>query len=74
MLTLDNIKEAIKLAELDVDLTKLTENSSLSELGLDSLDIFNFLLELEEITGKKVEDEDIEKLISIPKILEFYNS
>jgi acyl carrier protein len=34
--------------------------TSLEELGLDSLDVVNFLYTLEETTGVKIPDEDID--------------
>lgn len=38
----------------------LSGNSSINEIGIDSLDVINFLYTLEEHTGVKILDEDID--------------
>lgn len=38
----------------------LSGNSSINEIGIDSLDTINFLYTLEERTGVKILDEDID--------------
>jgi acyl carrier protein len=37
----------------------LSADSILTELGIDSLDVINFLFTIEEATGVKISDEDI---------------
>ena len=43
-------------------------------LGIDSLDVFNVLLEIEALTGIKVPDADVEKLTSARAVLNYFNS
>ena len=38
----------------------LAASTNVKEIGLDSLDFINFLYTLEETTGVKIPDEDIE--------------
>lgn len=75
MLTEKKIIEVINSLELDVELNpeNTSPDDSLRSLGIDSLDVFNILVELEEITGRKVPDSDVEKLTSIKKIEEYFS-
>ena len=74
MLTIGQIASALEKADVqaEADLEQ-HKDATFAELGLDSLDIFNLLLELETITGKSVPDEDIDNIGSINDILAFYN-
>ena len=47
--------------------------ASLKSLGIDSLDVFNVLVELEGVTGKKVPDEDVEKLSTIQRLADYFS-
>ena len=42
-------------------------------LGIDSLDIFNILVDLEALTGKRVPDEDVEKLSTLGDLLNYFS-
>lgn len=48
-------------------------DAKLKSLGVDSLDIFNVLVELENATGKKVPDEDVEKLTTIRSLIDYFS-
>lgn len=56
--TIDIIIVTLK-EKLGDKLPVVTPDSDINELGLDSLDIINFLFSVEEKTGVKVPDEDI---------------
>ncbi|WP_067865097.1 acyl carrier protein [Neptuniibacter marinus] len=45
-----------------------------SQIGLDSLDMFNVFIELQDATGKEFSDDIVENLVSISTIVEFLNS
>ena len=45
-----------------------------NEIGLDSLDVYNFLSEIEVELGKIVRDEDFERINSLNDVLTFLNS
>lgn len=72
MITEQQVKDAIIAAGIDVDVSAITRNDNLGEHGIDSLDFFNLFLELEDIGGKKVPDEDVDKMNSIDAIIQFY--
>ena len=63
------IEEIMQNAGLAVDLqSPIPTNEEFSELGLDSLDVFNIFIELESQAGIQVPDSDIEKLQTIDNI------
>ena len=69
MLSKTQIEEIMQNAGLAVDLqSPIPTNEEFSELGLDSLDVFNIFIELESQAGIKVPDSDIEKLQTIDNI------
>lgn len=74
MLKIEDIKIALKKVDIEVEVS-LEDNlgTSFENLGLDSLDLFNLFLELESITGKGVADEDIDSLLTISDILNYYH-
>ena len=47
---------------------------SFETLGLDSLDIIEIVMELEEQFGIEIDDEDAEKLSSIDEVAEYVHS
>ncbi len=75
MLTEQQVINVINNMGLDVNLD--AENTSTDEsfrsLGIDSLDVFNLLIEVETLTGRNVPDGDVEQLTSIKKIVKYYS-
>jgi len=74
LLTKEQIITIINKLELGFQLDPETAlaDATLKSLGIDSLDKFNLLLELEAATGKKVPDSDIEKLSTINAIRAYF--
>lgn len=64
------IKEAGVLAEITPEKIPL----SFKTLGIDSLDMFNILMQIEEKYQVKIPDGDIEKLSSIEALLRYLNA
>lgn len=63
--------EIIKKAlEPKVKNKEITENSTFKELGLDSLDLVEVVLEVEELLHYKFEDEDLINFKSIKDVLD----
>jgi acyl carrier protein len=58
----------------DEVLSKLGRSSSLLEAGVDSLDMANLLLIVEERYGLKIPDEEALQLNSVASILKLLNS
>jgi len=73
MLTEQQIKDAMKKSGVSADIDSLSADDIFTENGLDSLDLFNLFVELENVTGKEVPDDDVESLNSINDILKYFN-
>lgn len=58
------VSSGLKIGEADHDRT-------LSEIGIDSLDLSGLLLEIEEKFNIKIPDQDIARLETIDKIVEY---
>ena len=73
MLSKPQIEEAILNAGLAVDLpSPIPTNEAFSDLGMDSLDIYNVFVELEVLTGIQVPDNDIGDLQTIDSIHKYF--
>ena len=71
--SIDEIKKIVANTAAEVDVENLTEADSLTGAGVDSLDLFNILLEVEEEFGVKFPEDDTESFASIGEILAFVN-
>mgnify|MGYP000359443671 FL=1 len=74
MITEEQVIEMInKTLEMNLDLKTTPRDETLKTLGIDSLDFYNVLVELEDLTSKKVLDEDLEKMLTINAITKYFN-
>lgn len=63
--TFDKVKSIIA-ERLSVDESKITEGSSfIEDLGADSLDTVELIMQLEEAFGIQIPDEDAEKISTV---------
>ena len=63
--TFDKVKSIIA-ERLSVDESKVTEGSSfIEDLGADSLDTVELIMQLEEAFGIQIPDEDAEKIATV---------
>ncbi|MDU9404600.1 acyl carrier protein [Pseudomonas sp. zfem004] len=71
----DKVKELLKEAGVSVDVSTITDNDqSLREVyGLDSLDMFNVLLEIQAYTGREVPESDIEGLRTVNDFVAYFS-
>lgn len=67
-------KIVIAMLEKNVDGLRMTEDqmdSTLTDLGVDSLDVMLFLMDVDAAAGVTISDEDAEHLDTPAKIVEF---
>ena len=60
----------IKILSSRVDVSKLTETDPLTSLGLDSLDLVEIMLEIEEAAGIEFEDDKIAAVKTVKDVLD----
>lgn len=71
---LEKIKEIIE-EKLSLDGVEITEATSFKEdLGVDSLDLFELVMALEEEFGTEIPSEDLENLTTVGSVMEYINS
>lgn len=68
---LDKLKEIIE-DKLSVDVADITvETNFKDDLGVDSLDLFELVMALEEEFGVEIPSEDLEQLTTVGKVIEY---
>ncbi len=71
MSVLDKVKEVI-VDKLGVEESKITmEASFIDDLGADSLDTVELIMDLEEEFGIEIPDEDAEKLTTVGSVIDY---
>ena len=71
MITTDQIHKIIGDIVPNVDVSKIDPHTRLREYGIDSMDFFNIILELQELLGKEIPDEDIDQVRTVASIQEY---
>jgi acyl carrier protein len=67
-------EKVIKLVMEQLDVTReqcLLEAAFIDDLGADSLDIVELLMEMEEAFGVEIADEELEKIRTIKDVIDF---
>lgn len=72
--TISSVKDAFKKAKLNLDIDALATDVAFRDQGVDSLDISNLFLHVEEDFNIAIPDEDIDTLSTIEKIVSYINS
>lgn len=67
----EKIREFLTKAGAGADLSSSDFDKQFSDIGLDSLDVFNLLAEIEIEVGKKVSDEDFEEINTLNNVIEY---
>ena len=71
MSTFDKVKEVI-IDKLGVDESAITEEAHfVNDLGADSLDTVELIMEFEEEFGIEIPDEDAEKILTVKQAYEY---
>lgn len=73
-MVLDNIKDMLE-KQLGIDKSKITEDSDIiKDIGADSLDIVEFLMDAENEWGITIEEEDVKNLHTIGDVVKYIES
>lgn len=73
MLNEEKIIEIINQSlEMSLDPKNTPVDVNFKSLGIDSLDFYNVLVELETMTGRKVPDDDVERISTIKDLVEYF--
>lgn len=67
------VKELLLRSGLNLNLSPEDFDKPFGDIGIDSLDLFNFLAEVEISLGKSVGDEDIEDNYTLNKLMKHLN-
>jgi len=70
-ITLEEIKAAVTRSNTEIDFSKIEPATNFSDYGADSLDIFNIILEIQNLTGIEIPDSDVEELDSLDSIYRY---
>lgn len=69
--THEEIMEIINDAGVAADVSQVKNDTNLTEAGIDSLDMANVLLGIEEKYDTKIPDEDIDRLSTVENIVQY---
>ncbi len=67
-------EKVIKLVMEQLDVTReecVLEASFIDDLGADSLDLVEMIMEMEEVFGLEIADEELEKIRTIKDVIDF---
>ncbi|MFO7568534.1 MAG: acyl carrier protein [Smithellaceae bacterium] len=67
-------EKVIKLVTEQLDVAKeqcVPEASFIDDLGADSLDLVELIMEMEEVFGVEIADEELEKIRTIKDVIDF---
>lgn len=68
---LEGLKEVL-VEKLDLDAATITEETSFQEdLGIDSLDLFDLVMVLEDKYGIEIPSEDLESLTTVGAMIKY---
>ena len=62
---------AIIVEKLDIDPSLVQMNSTLADLGADSLDLVEIIMKIEEEFGIEINDEVVEKLQNVQDLINY---
>jgi acyl carrier protein len=70
-------EKVVKLVMEQLDVTReecVPEASFIDDLGADSLDLVELIMEMEEVFGIEIADEELEKIRTVKDVIEFLKS
>lgn len=72
--TQQDILSVIEKAGVSFDVAKIKSGTTLKEAGVDSLEMMNVLLGIEEQYGVHISDEDADQLETVDAIVAYLNN
>lgn len=72
MITIEQIKNVLLENVTDINIEAIPENGRLRDYGIDSLDYYNIIIELQTLGGIEVPDADIDRLNTINEIYKYF--
>lgn len=60
--------------KLHIDSTEINSQSTLQDLGADSLDMVDIIMKIEEEFGIEINDEEIEKLHNVQDLINYVHA
>jgi acyl carrier protein len=72
MISVEQIHAIIKQVVPAVDTASMKPDVRLREYGVDSLDFFDIVLELQTLSGHEVPDEDLDQLRTVEAIQRYF--
>ena len=74
MIDQNKIREVLGQAGLELKPSEADFDRPFKELGLDSLDVYNFLSEIEVAFGYPIEDSEFENIKTLNDVLKLLNN
>ncbi|MCX7694297.1 MAG: acyl carrier protein [Caloramator sp.] len=68
----ENIRNIIA-DQLNLDANEITEETTFVDLGVDSLDLFQILISLEDEFGVEIPNEDAENIKTVKDVVNYIN-
>ena len=66
--------KAVIVEKLSVPIENITPESTLKDLGADSLDIVEMVMTFEEVFGTEIKDEDAEKITTVKEAADYLHA
>jgi acyl carrier protein len=71
--TQQDILSVIDKSGVIIDVAKIKGGTNLKEVGVDSMDMMNLLLAIEEKYGIQISDEDADQMTTVDVIVSYLN-
>ncbi|OAD22882.1 Phosphopantetheine-binding domain protein [Candidatus Thiomargarita nelsonii] len=72
ILTTNEVRQAIERAKIMMSVDYLADDMKFADAGVDSLDMFNVILEVQKAASIEIPDDDIDSLDSIENIVSYF--
>ena len=66
--------KAVVVEKLSIPIENITPDSTLKDLGADSLDIVEMIMTFEEVFGIEIKDEDAERITTVKDAADYLHA